>query len=315
MSDEYIAGDPLPPDAQAFLDKKEGKPVEEKAPAVAEPEPKAIAEPAESVETPPTRQAAPDEEDLARKLGWAPKDQWRGADDKWVDAATFLERASPTHWEKKFREYDEQQTRTLERLERLNQTALDNAREQAAKEIAALKAERAQLRVQYARAEDWESLERLDQVYEDAVAEVQGKVQPVEPSAPDPVVVAVQSEQQKWVSRRPEFASNPEFQAVAFAVMGQVNRELGDSKPPAEHFAELDRRLARRFPEIYREQAADTGAPPADRDLGGVRIGGKTSTNYASRLPSYARAQGERFVKQGLYKSIEDYAKEFANDG
>jgi hypothetical protein len=301
---EYSAADPLQPDAQAFLDNAPAEP-DEKPPAKVKQDDREY-NPADQ-----TPAVAP-EEDLARKLGWAPKESWRGPEDKWVDAATFIERASPAHWAKKFEEFEQSQTRTVERLERLNQDALERARREADQQVEALKRERAQLRVQYARDEDWESLERLDEVFDEAVAEVRQTVAP--PAQPDPKVQAVQTEAQAWASRRPAYNTDPVFRAAAYAMMDQVNQELGD-KPPAEHFAELDRRLARRFPEVYgQERRSDAGAPPPDRDVGGVRVSGKASTNYASRLPSHARQQGERFVKQGLYKSIEDYAKEYAKN-
>ena len=35
---------------------------------------------------------APDVETQAKELGWAPKDQWRGDPEKWIDAETFVRR-------------------------------------------------------------------------------------------------------------------------------------------------------------------------------------------------------------------------------
>jgi len=88
-------------------------------------------------------------------------------------------------------------------------------------------------------------------------------------------------------------------------------------KPLAEQLAIVDRELADSFPDVYapKSEAKPVNAPPANaRQMDGVRVSGGRKTNYVAKLPASAKAQGERFVKQGLFKNIEEYAKEYVND-
>ncbi|MDB5584307.1 MAG: hypothetical protein JWR80_9483 [Bradyrhizobium sp.] len=65
--------------------KEEAAPPEE---VVEAPEPGK--EPVQEAEQQEEETAPPTIEDIAAKAGWSPKDQWRGSEDDWVDATTFV---------------------------------------------------------------------------------------------------------------------------------------------------------------------------------------------------------------------------------
>lgn len=283
------------------------------AEAVAEPAeelaPRKRAEPsAEFDASRKTEEPKPDpDEERAARMGWSPKDQWRGPEDKWVDAKTFVERANPAILLERMDKMAKDYETTVQRMERMNQAALEKQAREYKDQIDGLKKQRDRQVIEVARTHGPEEAERHAQEWDDYIAQ-QAPPQAPEQVQPEPPEVNA------WLASRPEFKTNRRFAAAAHAEMGVIAQEMPNASP-AQQFAELDKRLADDFPHIYRKPAQQNGAPPADaRQMDGVRIGAKKNTNYASRLPASARQQGERFVKQGLYKSIEDYAKDFAEE-
>lgn len=296
---EYEAGSDLDTGAEAVAE-----PAEELAPRK-RPEPSAEFDASRKSEEP---KPDPDEERAAR-MGWSPKDQWRGPEDKWVDAKTFVERANPAILLERMDKMAKDYETTVQRMERMNQAALEKQAREYREQIDGLKKQRDRQVIEVARTHGPEEAERHAQEWDDYIAQQAPPQQPVEPSESPEAIAA----RDAWLAARP-FRTDRRFAAAAHAEMDLIVAEMPNASP-AQHFAELDRRLAGDFPRIYARQGQQNGAPPADaRQMDGVRIGGKKTTNYASRLPAYARQQGERFVKQGLYKSIEDYAKDFAEE-
>jgi hypothetical protein len=298
---EYEAGEPLDAEAQAFL-AREGKsfvPTPEYDPAN-DPDLKAktAAKPVVDVAAPDfeaKRETEPSAEEKASQQGWAPQDQWRGPPDKWVDAETFLKRGenNPRVLRERLDAAERRNAETIARMEKMNQQALERQK-------AELDAERDRLLEQYAG-----NPQAVKQIVANHAQEVEKVTVEVNMDA------EVKQAQDEWP--RIEAANKDVvFRAAAFQICEEM-KDKGAS--PAEQLAEVDKRLARRFPEYYdAEPAPSNGAPPAgSRQMDGVRISGSRTSNYASRLPAAARVQGERFVKQGLFKSLEDYAKDYVN--
>jgi len=294
---EYEAGTELDAEAQAFVE-KEGKgfvPTPEYDPATdktLKAKPEAVIDPAApDVDTDPQ----PTAEERAAQQGWAPQDQWRGPPDKWVDAETFLKRGdnNPRVLRERLEAAERRSAETIARMERMNQQALERQK-------ADLDAERDRLLEQY--AGNPQAVKRIVDNHAQAVNEATAAV------TDDTEIKRAQAE---W-PRSKVAEEDKVFRAAAFQICEELRVQ---GMRPAEQLAEVDKRLASRFPEYYRDGgSAGNGAPPAGgRSIDGVRVSGSRTTNYASRLPAAARVQGERFVKQGLFKSLEDYAKDYVN--
>lgn len=305
---EYEAGTELDPAAQAVVDAPE---VDDAPPARQRPKP----EPDFDASAPKVEEKANPDEERAARMGWAPKDQWKGSPDRWVDAKTFIDRANPAMLLERMDRMAREHETTVERMERMNQLVIERERQAAAQQLADLKAERDRLLAQY--ANDPASLRKIADNYEKARDELQQEQAPQQPSGPPPEVRKAAAEaREAWLKTRPEYTQNRRFAAAALAEMEVIKDELAD-RSFSEQFAELDRRLAPDFPAIYgRQPAAGNGAPPAEmRAQDGIRVSTKKTTNYASRLNAAERAQGERFVRQGLFKDMEAYAKEVHDNG
>lgn len=331
---EYVAGEELDADAKAFLAKEEGgEPTEPKDKAKFEPDfdpnEAAAASEEEASAAEALKAAEKAEEDRARLMGWAPKDKWRGDPDRWIDAKTFNERTNPGILHERLEKIAKERERDLQkfeesaaRMERMNQAALKRLTDEHDARIKALQEQRDRQVIEVAAEHGAEAAQQHQREWETYIAgEAQKK-----PVAPEPAPAQADqmpAETAAWVDKHPHYKTDPTFGAAAFWTMDKIHKEMGD-KPMAEQFAELDRRMAPRFPEYYPKQASNTGgvttngAPPADARAGtmdGVRIAPKKSTNYAARMNAAERRQGERFVKSGLYKDLESYAKELhAND-
>lgn len=304
---EYEAGTELDPEAAAYA---ENEASEEAAPPAKK---ERVREPdfdpsVQKQETAPD----PDEERAAR-MGWAPKEQWRGPPDKWVDAKTFVERANPAilleRMDKMAREFDE----NSKRMERMNARALERQQAEFQQQIEDMRRQRDEAVMQKAQNGDIAGARQLAQQWDNHINQTVAANTSNDP--PD-----TEAATQSWMRSRPEFATNRRFAAAATAELDQVIKDLGNRPGVtyADFYAELDKRLSEDFPQVYQKQQQKptaNGAPPPDmRQMDGVRISAKKTTNYASRLPAAARAQGERFVKQGAFKDLESYAKDFFND-
>ncbi len=301
MSDvEYEAGQELDAESQAFLAKEaaeEGK-----------------AEKPEFVPTPEfdaSKKPEPEDPALvqARAMGWAPKEDWRGDPEKWVDAKTFVERASPKQLLERIEKQERAHQETVSRLEKMNEAALNRQRQEQAAEIARLKNERDEYLLQLGREGRYAEARQVAQRYDAHIENVQSAQINEEDQ-----LKAANDARSKW-ERSDAAQKDPVFFAAAYQICEEMKQQ---GKDPAEQLAEVDRRLSSRFPEYYGQQQQQTerriaAAPAEARSMDGVRVAPSKSTQYASRLPAAARAQGERFVKQGLYPDLEAYAKEYTN--
>ena len=296
--DDYEAGTELDAEAQAFLD-REGKPgfvpTPEYDPATdanlkAKPVQQDIAAP-EVIADVPSEQTA---EEKAAAMGWAPQDQWRGPPGKWVDADTFLKRGenNPRILRERLDATEKRHAETIARMEKMNQQALERQK-------ADLAAERDRLLEQY--AGNPQAVRQIVDNHAKAVADI---------STEAGISAEVARVQAEW-PRMTAAKTDPEFGAAAFAICEELKAKGVGLE---DQLKEVDKRLSKRWPEHYGEARPDPGAPPPGaRQMDGVRISAKRETNYVSRLPATAKAQGERFVKQGLFKSLEEYAKDYVN--
>lgn len=302
MSQEYEAGADISAEDAAAADAMDAlagdAPIVDEKP-VFEPTPEydheaAVAEAAKAKEV----DDAPKDttEALARAMGWSPKDQWRGQEDKWVDHKAFVERANPKQLVERMDKMQRDNEAVIRNMERMNTQALERQR-------AELQQERDWRIAEAVKAGNVAEVNRVNQAYETANKELDAV--PVDNRAEE----ATQA-QQSW-GKIEHIQKDPIYAAAAYAIC-----EQNKDKPMSEQLALVDKQLSKRFPEIYDEPEPpkQVNAPPAgQRSMDGVRVSGSRSTNYAAKLPASAKAQGERFVKDGLFPNLEAYAKEYVN--
>lgn len=284
-------------------------------------------------EVQPQSQSTPvggdDVESRARSQGWVSRDEFRGDPDKWRPADEFVKRG------------EELLPVALERSRAAERKAQDLETRLAAKErefddkigrlerisTAAVQRERDRLDAMYRNAQrsavetgDTARFDQLDRDRQTAVEnydkhiqeQVQPRQQPGQPQGlpPDRQVVV-----DGWMQKNEWFNRDPELNAVAQA----FHVRLGNEKPGlslAENLAETEKYVRQRYADKFGGTPQRQITTPMV-EAGGGRMPATAGTRAkgASDLPGDVRRVGESFVKQGLFKDLNEYARDyFAQD-
>lgn len=232
----------------------------------------------------------------ARKQGWRPKEEWSGDPDNWKDAKTYVE-----HGEVKSRiaKLEKEHQERFDRLERMNKKAMERQEKQLKSEIEALKAQRRDA----IKAGDVEAVEGIDAAIEERRNSDPEDAKPDTPEA----------KQKAWEASNNWF--NSDFELRQYAInWSQFNAERNPTISFDDNMKALDAEMRRKFPEQF--GAKDTKKPAANGhaavDGGGMLDGIPVKNGKGPEsLPPEARAAGQRFVKQGLFKNLTEYAKDY----
>jgi len=231
----------------------------------------------------------------ARRQGWRPKDEYRGPDDKWVDADAFLKRS------------DEELPVMRERLKKQD------------RDLADLKGTVAKFAEHHAKVEKIAYERALNEVKKQrrealAIGDADGfeaaeerlqELKEVKPAATQKEAAKeISPDVQTWVQANPWFQTEPRLAKYAETVCGELQNE-DPTRDLSDILKEVAKEVKQRFPEKFAN--AKRSAPPAVEGAGAV-VAGKGSKSYAN-LPQEAKAACDKFLKQGLIKSKEDYLK------
>lgn len=248
-------------------------------------------------------------EDKARRQGWRPLDQFKGPPEKWVDAATFLERGEKyapfiqAENKKLEKALDAQRVRTavlekqLKDLGEFASKATINAYRNAKRDIEAdIEAAAA--------AGDVEGVKTATKALVDLGSEAAAEAPIVKPE-PD---AEWQTAEEKWKADNPWFDKDKAMTLFAL----DEDRELAQTKPnmaAEDRLAEVAKRVRAEFPHKFtnpnRERpGAVEGAPSPGR---------RSSGRDFSNLPPEAKAFCDSMVKQGIM-TREAYVKGYQWD-
>lgn len=230
-------------------------------------------------------------EDRARDMGWRPKEEFKGDESRWVDAETFVKRG-----------------------EEILPILKANARKAEA-EAAAVKAEMAELKASVAEFRKYHS-QTEKRAYERAIRDLEERqAEAVEANDLKSVRAItkeiaslskdVQTDDDGNPYKTPDHAKalnqwkgeNPWFQSdrVMTAAADVIASELEQSGVKgAEQLAEVAKRIRAEFPHKFQNERRS--APAVVEGSTTPRKAGKS----AADLPPEARAQMQKWVKQGL---------------
>lgn len=268
-------------------------------------------EPAET----PAEEAAPDPdvEAEARAMGWRPREEYKGDPDKWKPADQFVSHGRqilPLVQENlrratdKISRMEREHAAAIEGIRRTSELALQRQREQIVAGFEAAKRDAIQVgdveRYDALNHQQWQEVQRFDQ-------QARQQMQPQQPRLPDDAIRAFDD----FRSRNRWFGVDQELTAVAVAFNDRNARE----KPHlsmAENIRETEAYLAQRYPEAFPSRRMGGAAPVEGASRGSV-VAGRRGKGAAD-LPAEARKHGEQFVKEGLFKNINEYAEVFWRD-
>ncbi len=276
-----------------------------------------ISVPGEEIQQSVPRDDSGDVETRARAQGWVPKDEFRGPAEKWRDADEFVRKGEEElpilrersrtlsktvdELQRKFSQAETERKAELARLERMSSVALQKQREQ-------LEANYKFAMRQAVEAGDVARFEQLDGDRNTAIKAFDEHVTPVakpqQQNHPEHEVATVQT----WTQQNPWFTADPELNAVAQAHHMRLNRE----KPGLslnENLAEVTKYVRQRYADKFTPTIV-TGAVEG----GGQRMASASKAKGAGTLTSEERRVGEKFVKEGLFKDLNEYAKELYAD-
>lgn len=224
----------------------------------------------------------------ASKMGWTPKDQFKGDPAKWRPADEFVERgknmlpivqATVKRQERELADLRTTVKDFAEHMTKTEQRAYDRA-------LADLKAERAAA----VAAGDGETFAKVDDAIDQLKTEAQAKAAKAAKQA-EPGDDPAYSE---WEARNQSWLKDPKMQAFGESA-AQYLRKAGEQATGAEFLEMVTKEVKEKFPDKFenprRAAAASVeGAAPA------ARKGGKS---YAD-MPADARAACDRMAKNGF---------------
>jgi hypothetical protein len=227
-------------------------------------------------------------EEEAIALGWQPKENWKGPENGWKDADTFMrdgEKMAGFVRKRLEKDFEER----IKRIEQASGAALEFQQKQAEKERTALLAD---LKAQKAEAIEDNDLAKLEKVKEQIVE--------VQESAPDPKDVAAAAE----FRSKHEFWQGKDWVLHNFAdgAAGALSRR---GLKGAELLTELDKQLRETFPEKF-GKVKRGGAVEADSQN---EVSGDEKT--FSDLPKEAKSAYEQLAKRIKGFTKEQYAKDY----
>ena len=252
-------------------------------------------ESADAPEVQSTPDIAPEVVAEAKRQGWVDKEHYDGPEGKWVPADKFVEKGKEIN--AILRKNNERLTSEIAEIKQTMQEfkAFTQTQAKAAfdKQIAELREEKA---AAIDAGEGRKVLAIDDQIDE---LKAQRKEAPATVTAKsDPVF-------DEWVSENKWYTNDKELNEEATAVGHAIRMRNPDLKG-RDFLDEVGKRVKKLFPEKFenkREQANMVSGTSNGRTQGGKSLW--------NDLPASAKAAGEKFVKQGLFASKEEYAKEW----
>lgn len=259
-----------------------------------------------------------DLETVARELGWKPETEWKGAPPEggFASAAEFIrsQRSKAKNVEKELKKL---RTDTEKRIKRME----EQSAKQREKEIAELHSEydwyirkaikegdeateKKLIRERDAKVAQAEDVEDAD---DEPEADEDDYIENFTPSYPQ-VQKRFYNEGHAWVL---DDDADPDAMRV---VLDYVDSGI----PFADALEKADKALRKAYPDQYAAEDEDMDDEPEEKPKNGKRVpvlapGGRGTgggVSAASRLSPAQREIGARFVKEGLFGSLEEYAEQ-----
>ena len=252
----------------------------------------------------------------ARVFGWVPKEEFRGAEETWVDAETFVKRGKEinpilrannerlkkemaTEREKHDREMNELK-KSAEEFKQFQKDTFERKQKELETELSDLKSQRKEA-IRDGDADLVVELEdRIEEVKEEKAKKVEA---PVVAEAPKQEEVKLDPALSDWMeSNKTWFGPDIEATEIANGIGASIRRQFPGLHGKA-FLDKLDEKLKQRVPELYKNQNQERSPVEGSSSRGAPQSGKKSYDN----LPAEAKAACDKFVKQGLFKSKQEY--------
>jgi len=232
-------------------------------------------------------------EERARKMGWAPKEEFRGDPERWVDAETFLDRGENImpilkerlgKMEAKFDSQTAELTKVTENLHKFaefHKGTYKRAHAKALKDIGEAK----RAAVAAGQLDQYDALDQEEESVKQAMAETDAidKSQQMSPDF------------QKFQGENPWYGSDPDLTAYADGLAEQIYAQ-GLVKTDSELYTEIEKRVRAFAPHKFVNPAREG---VADAESGDGAVEGdqsKAKKGFNSLPPEFKAAYNENFT-------------------
>jgi hypothetical protein len=264
--------------------------------------PEIVAPTAEVAETPPAAEAKPDTartgiENAAKQSGWAPKDQWKGDPDEWIDAPEFILKAVGEVLPSMRKSLQDSKAEVASLKKAVNTAVQGMSRAEKRGYDAAVRDIQARLD-NAAAAGDVQGVRDAT----DEMVELTKEVTAAPKAADDPA--EADPEFEAWAEENPWWSTDKVMKAAAVAIANEVEEETGLTKG-RRFYAEVTKRVKEAFPAKFenpnRARPGTVEAPGAT-----LRKQGKSFND----LPADAKAMCLEFEKDKIM-TRDQYVKGF----
>jgi len=250
----------------------------------------------------------------ARLFGWVPKEEFRGSETDWVDADTFVKRGKEINpilrknnetlmkkLDEKAKEIDEIKA-SVEEFKKFQKEAFERKKSELQAELDTLKAQKKEAIAVGNGDLVVELDDRIDEL-KDAQREAKEEAK-APPPATASTPVPSDPELNAWLERNTWFGQDEEMTDVSNGLGATVRKQFPHLSGRA-FLDKLDERIANYFPEKTSLGRKQRGS--AVDSTGNVRAAGSGGKKTYDSLPAEAKAACDKFVKQGLFKSKQEY--------
>jgi hypothetical protein len=235
----------------------------------------------------PAHEAADPFEDVAREHGWTPKEEWRGKPDDWRGPREFV-----AYGMKRSRESaDEMKSMRseLKSIGRVAEVIQRRAVEDARRDVEQRFADAVEQKDHEGARAAREELSRIDR----------------EASAP------AQDEVQAFMNRNAWFNQNRGATLIAQGVTAQLAQQ---GVSVSEQLRQAEEAVRAEMPHLFGQGQAPA-KPPASVSAPQTRAAQPSARAKGfADLPANAQAAGRDFVKRGMVKNLEDYARVYLEE-
>lgn len=234
-------------------------------------------------------------EDKAREMGWVPEAEFKGDPAKWRSAEEFV-KAGESYLpilKDRIRKQDKE-------LADLKRTISDFAEHHSHVEKKAFERALKELKSKQLEAVETGNTDAFVKIDKE-IAELQADVRPVKKATDDPHDPVFE----EWTDKNNWFKEDREMADYAEAI-GAFLKKKNPNLVGMDFLNEVTKSVKKEFPSKFQNPKRDS-APSVESTSAPTRKGGK---GY-SDLPDEAKKACDRFVRDGIFKTKDDYVKSY----
>lgn len=238
------------------------------------------------------------EEAVARARGWVPKDQYRGREDDWQDAKSFLDRNSSLQTsvkdlERKLAQKDEEYAERIRRIESANERIMREDRERLIRDLDRAK----RSAVELGDVEEYDRIEREEREY--FARQIEAERQTAQPQTQRERAPDLMPETQDWIRRNAWFNESENMRQIALGFYGEALEGMPATKDETKRLAYVDKRMSEVYPDKFGSGNRSSS----------VESGSRMSAQRIVKLTAEERAACSKFIKRGIIKNEAEYIK------